>query len=134
MRRAGASPSALACPAEPDRRGCGGPPSARGATVSISNRLAHPLDPLAPEEIEAAAAIVRERCEPGAALRFVSIDLCEPPKAGVLSGADDLPRKARVVLHLRDERAVVQAVVSLTDAAVESWRRREDAQSPPTVR
>jgi primary-amine oxidase len=102
--------------------------------MSVSPRLAHPLDPLAPEEIEAAAAVVREHCEPGAALRFVSIDLCEPPKADVLRGADDLPRKARVVLHLRDERAVVQAVVSLTDGAVETWRRREDAQSPLTVR
>src|SRR5262249_13389982 len=98
--------------------------------MSVSPRLAHPLDPLAAEEIEAAAAVVRGHCDPGAALRFVSIDLCEPPKAGVLGGAEDLPRKARVVVHLRDERVVVQAVVSLTDGAVESWRPRADAQSP----
>jgi primary-amine oxidase len=102
--------------------------------MSITNRVAHPLDPLAPEEIEAAAQIVRDHCEPGAALRFVSIDLREPAKADVLGGAEDVPRRASVVLHLRDERVVVQAVVSLTDGAVESWRRREDAQSPLTVR
>src|SRR3954447_2091924 len=104
--------------------------------MSISNQVAHPLDPLAPEEIEAAAAIVREHCEPGDALRFVAIDLREPPKADVLGfdGSEDLPRRANVVVHLRDERTVVQAVVSLTDGAVESWRPRQAAQSPLTVR
>src|SRR4051794_30195350 len=103
--------------------------------MSISNQVAHPLDPLAPEEIEAAAELVRAHCEPGAALRFVSIDLREPPKAEVLAydGSTELPREANVVLHLRDARTVVQAIVSLTAGAVTSWRERQDSQTPLTV-
>jgi primary-amine oxidase len=100
--------------------------------VTLRTGIAHPLDPLGAEEIEAAAELARRECPPGAALRFVSIDLREPPKAEVLAGeASD--RQASVVLHLRDERAVVQAVVSLTRGEIVSWRRREDAQAPLTV-
>jgi primary-amine oxidase len=103
--------------------------------VSLQTRVTHPLDPLTAEEVGAVAEIARRECPPEAALRFVSIDLCEPPKAEVLAWAegDVHERRAMVVLHLRDERAVVQALVSVTHGSVVSWRRREDAQAPLTV-
>jgi primary-amine oxidase len=103
--------------------------------MTVETRVEHPLDPLTPQEIEAAASIVGSDPRAGAALRFVSIDLREPPKADVIrwTHGDPLDRRATVVAHLREERTVVRAEVALGDGAVVAWAPRTDAQAPLTV-
>jgi primary-amine oxidase len=95
----------------------------------------YPLEPLCAEEITAASTILtRERCL-SAAVRFVSIELHEPPKHTVLALAEGqrVDREAFVVLRDRDRRTTVEAVVSLTRAQVLSWREVPGVQ-PPFVR
>jgi primary-amine oxidase len=81
----------------------------------------HPLEPLSAEDIAATAAIVVRDHGPADALRFVSIELHEPAKRGVLDGETDLPREAFVVVRDANRRCTVEAVVSLTEDTVRSW-------------
>jgi primary-amine oxidase len=87
----------------------------------------HPLEPLGPEEISAASAILKAEKNLGPTARFVFISLHEPPKAAVQAG-ESVPREAFVVLYERSERATYEAVVSLTDRSVVSWQHVEGVQ------
>src|SRR5690348_7196902 len=93
----------------------------------------HPLDPLGPEEIRQAAAILRREQGVDARWRFASIELREPSK-DVVRGWDTGPpahpceRRARVVCWNRDDGKAYKALVSLTDDAVESWALQADGQ------
>lgn len=89
----------------------------------------HPLDPLAAEEIEQAVAILRSQHGLGDRTRFESVVLKEPAKESLLSlnggGSilDSVPREALIVLLDNDTAATYEAVVSLTDKEVGSWRQ-----------
>jgi primary-amine oxidase len=87
----------------------------------------HPLEPLGPEEVSAASAILKAEKHLGPTARFVFISLHEPPKAAVQRG-ERVPREAFVVVYERSERATYEAVVSLTDRSVVSWTHREGVQ------
>jgi primary-amine oxidase len=91
----------------------------------------HPLEPLAPEEVAAASAILKAEKGLGPTARFVFIALHEPPKAAVQAG-ESVPREAFVMLYERSERKTYEAVVSLSDEAVVSWRHVEGVQPPVT--
>jgi primary-amine oxidase len=98
----------------------------------------HPLDPLGPEEIRQAAAILRRDHGVGERWRFASIELREPSKDAVRAwDADpaDRPgdRAARVVCWNRDDGKAYKALVSLTDDAVLSWTHEPDGQPNMTV-
>src|SRR2546430_8539800 len=84
----------------------------------------HPLDPLSAEEIEAASALLRRERRLADTARFVFITLHEPDKATVLGFApgDAIARRAFVIIRERAERLTYEAVVSITDDRVESWR------------
>jgi primary-amine oxidase len=84
----------------------------------------HPLDPLSPEEIEAAGGILRAQRGLADTARFVYVTLAEPAKATVLEFAPGhaIERRAFVVLRERAERKTYEAVVSLTGGSVVSWR------------
>ena len=84
----------------------------------------HPLDPLAPEEIEEAVRILRSQRQLSAGTRFESVALKEPPKDSVLrfDGGNSVPREAMIVLLDNDTEATYEVNVSLTDKAVTSWR------------
>jgi primary-amine oxidase len=101
---------------------------------------AHPLDPLTASEVAAVAAAVRasdafrgqsERC------RFITVALQEPAKDAVLAweagGGARPPREAEVVLLDRGRAETVEAVVSLGDGSVISWRTRTDVQPMAVV-
>ena len=60
-----------------------------------------------------------------------SSTLHEPPKEAVQAG-EPVPREAFIVLNERSERRTYEAVVSLTDEEVVSWRHIEGVQSPIT--
>lgn len=100
---------------------------------AAASAVAHPLDPLAPEEMAQAAARCRDRHR-SAQLRFVSIALREPPKADVaahVAGAAFM-RRAFVVAIDRADGVVYEGVVDLTGDRVESWTAMPGAQPHPT--
>jgi primary-amine oxidase len=81
--------------------------------------MAHPLDPLAPAEIERAVAAVRA-ARPGR-LRFVTVSLREPAKDDLLAWPGrPLVRRAEVVALEPDQERAFEAVVDLVADALES--------------
>lgn len=94
----------------------------------------HPLEPLSAGEIEAAAGIVKSDPRLGGSAQFVYITLSEPAKAEVRAypGGTAADRQALVVLRDRAERAVHEAVVSLSRREVLSWREIPGVQAPLT--
>ena len=99
----------------------------RSVTIPVAK---HPLDPLAPEEIEEAVRILRSQRELGERVLFETVVLKEPPKDSVLNfnGSDSIRREAMIVLLDRDMEATYEAVVSLTDQEVTSWTHIPDVQ------
>ena len=84
----------------------------------------HPLDPLTPQEIEEAVSILRSERELADATRFESVMLKEPAKDSVLGfgGGNSVPREALIGLLDNGTEATYEAVVSLTDKKVTSWK------------
>ena len=86
----------------------------------------HPLDPLSAEEIAQATRLLRTERRLGDRVRFVSVDLLEPPKAGPGSPDPVEPavgeRAAFVVLLDVADGQTYEAVVSLSAGTVRSWR------------
>jgi len=101
--------------------------------ITIGSGTAHPLESLSAEEIGAAAAVLRAEKGLGDTARFVFVELQEPDKAAVLAwqpGDQPLPREAHIVLYERSERTTYEAVVSLSDRSVRSYRAVPGVQAP----
>jgi primary-amine oxidase len=96
---------------------------------------AHPLDPLSPEEIAAASAILREEKGLAETARFVYIEAQEPEKSVVtgFSPGQEWDRCAALMLRERAERRTYEAVVSLSRGEVLSWREVPGVQPPITL-
>jgi primary-amine oxidase len=93
----------------------------------------HPLEPLSGAEVGTAAEVLRAAKGLAESARFVFVTLHEPPKAAVFAwspGDEPLQREAHVVLYERSERTTYEAVVSLRDRAVVSFRAVEGVQPP----
>jgi primary-amine oxidase len=94
--------------------------------------VGHPLDPLSPDEIRAAVAVLRRERGLGDRWRFATIELREPHKAA-LRGDPPPPREAVALLWNRDDGQAYKAVVSLTDAGVAAWEHRPGEQPNMTI-
>ena len=101
----------------------------------MTNAARHPLDPLSAEEIRQAVKIIKEGGRSTPAMRFVSIGLHEPAKNVVEAFQPGQPivREAFVVALEPGEHLTYEGVVSLTDAAVVSWRPVPGARAPVTA-
>jgi primary-amine oxidase len=101
----------------------------------MTNAARHPLDPLSAEEIRQAVKIIKEGGRSTPAMRFVSIGLHEPAKNVVEAFQPGQPivREAFVVALEPGEHLTHEGVVSLTDAAVVSWRPVPGARAPVTA-
>src|SRR6266568_714984 len=88
--------------------------------------LAHPLEPLTPEEIQLASAIVLEEQSLSERVRFVSVTLYEPPKQEVLAfkTGDAVVRRAFIILLDKNTEtsATYEAIVNLSAKQVDSWK------------
>jgi primary-amine oxidase len=89
----------------------------------------HPLDPLSPQEIRAAVALLRSEHEFPHQVRFVEVSLVEPEKQALLA-ADNVEREVRVVLLDPATDALYEASVSLTRQAVTGRRLIPEAKPP----
>ncbi len=95
--------------------------------------IRHPLEPLSAEEVKRAVHIFRDAGKVSPSTRFVSIALHEPPKATVhaFPGGEPIARQAFAVLFDNAENACYEAVVSLDEGAIASWRHVPGVQ--PTM-
>lgn len=95
----------------------------------------HPLEPLAPEEITAAASILKQHPEYSAGFRFVCIELKEPAKESVWafeeSGAG-WQREAFLLIRDRVGQKTYEAVVDLTASELVSLTAVAGSQPPMT--
>jgi primary-amine oxidase len=94
----------------------------------MTNSSPHPLSPLRGEEIEAARQIIFDSGQvaiPVENVRFAYVGLSDPPKSLVhaYDAGDDvaLERRVRFILVMGPEAETVEATVSLTTGAVDSW-------------
>ncbi|MEM9008457.1 MAG: tyramine oxidase, partial [Cyanobacteria bacterium P01_F01_bin.86] len=85
--------------------------------------IEHPLEPLTPDEITAAVAIVRQEKSLEASFRFATVTLNEPVKETVLSfkPGDAIDREAFLILLDNATAKTYEAVVSLNSGQVKSW-------------
>ena len=90
----------------------------------------HPLEPLSKAEVE--AVVVTVKADPGITdtTRFVTVVLREPDKDRVLDyvPGSAVEREALVILLDNASGQCVEALVSLTQSAVTSWRTLEGVQ------
>jgi Cu2+-containing amine oxidase len=113
-------------------------PAPAAAAAAATAAAPHPLDPLTPGEVAAAAAACRARAAGGGALpgrggapgrlRFNTVTLQEPPKAALLAfragRGPAPPRTAFCILQAPPAFGVVEALVALAPgggAEVVSW-------------
>ena len=98
------------------------------AGALTSARVRHPLDPLTAEEIQRAIALLRVEHHLGDKVRFETVVLNEPPKQAVLAfkESDPIPRDAFIVVLDNTDGATYEAIVSLTQGIVVSWRHVPD--------
>lgn len=92
--------------------------------------LTHPLEPLTPDEIRAAVAIIRTQRNVGDTFRFETVTLKEPPKSLVLNykPGDAVEREAFLRLLDNATGAAYEAVVSLTQQLVTTWQNIRGVQ------
>ena len=84
----------------------------------------HPLDPLTAAEMAEATAILRAQRQLGARVRFETVVLYEPDKDAVLNfrPGESVKRSAFLVVLDNDAEATHEAVVSLDEKRVVSWK------------
>lgn len=94
--------------------------------------IAHPLEPLTPEEIAAAVAILRQEKSLGATTRFATVTLNEPAKEIVLGfrPGDAIVREAFAIILDNATAQTYEAVVSLTQGKVTAWKHIPGVQPP----
>ncbi len=92
----------------------------------------HPLEPLTPDEIDAAVAILRAGPAGSPQMRFVMGKLLEPAPEAVFSyqPGDSVPRSAFfVLLDKTDGKGdTYEAIVNLSEGRLQSWTRKEGVQ------
>lgn len=92
----------------------------------------HPLEPLTAAEISAATRVLSAAQGFSPSVRFVYVELAEPPKAEVLAWTPGTrwDRQAAALLRDRASRSTYEAIVSLSRATVVSFRQVVGLQPP----
>ncbi len=93
----------------------------------------HPLDPLTPEEIEAAYEVLTDERDVGEASLCIKIELAEPEKEALQDyedGGDRPDRRALLVIRNSSDGKTIEAVVSLEEESVVSL---EEVDGQPSI-
>ncbi len=92
----------------------------------------HPLDPLSVAEMQQAVTLLRSRQKLSDKVRFMSAALREPTKDEVLANeaGATLVREAHFILLNNTDQQTYEAIVSLTDKRVISWKHMPGVQPP----
>ena len=99
-------------------------PAQKAPGTATHTPVSHPLDPLTSDEIVQTSTILKAQRQLGARVRFETIVLKEPDKKSVLGfqPGDPIDREAFVVILDNDDGATYEAVVSLSQGQVTSWK------------
>jgi primary-amine oxidase len=102
------------------------------APSAATEQVDHPLDPLTPAEIRAAAAIARRELRLPDTARFAAIRLLEPPKAVVrrYEPGTGIGRRAWIAVMDGPAGTLHDGVVDLDASTVEQWTERPGLQGP----
>ncbi len=105
------------------------------ATSPPGTGLHHPLEPLTAEEITTVVRILREGKQLGKTVRFVSVVLKEPKNEYVrtFSSNGELSREAIIVLFDNGTNKCFEAVVSLKEERITSWKHIPGVQPTMTA-
>jgi primary-amine oxidase len=92
--------------------------------------LTHPLEPLSPEEVRQAVTLAKELRSLSATTRFMGVTLHEPPKDCILcfKAGDPIDRQAEMVLMDNTTGEVMEAIISITQQSIVSWKVVEGVQ------
>lgn len=90
----------------------------------------HPLDPLTAEEIAEATRILHASGRITSRVRLMAYSLLEPAKDVVLAFqlGQPVPREVFAIMRDHERRLTIEAVVSLAEKTILSWRERTDVQ------
>jgi primary-amine oxidase len=97
--------------------------------------LGHPLDPLTVAEVTIATQAVQKQVVlADNEIRFKLVDLAEPPKDVTLQylhhNGPAPQRRARVYYHTKTSKALLIAIINLSDKRVEKLYDAPDSQGP----
>ena len=103
--------------------------------TNIRVGASHPLDPLSPDEIVEAVAILKSDRGLGSETRFETVALNEPPKDAVLSykAGDPFDREAFFIVFDNRTSETHEAIVSLTSGRIVSWKHIPGVQPRITL-
>jgi primary-amine oxidase len=92
----------------------------------------HPLDPLTAEEITSTVNILRTQYPLSGRTRFATVVLHEPPKSVALNfkRGDAIQREAFAILLDNATATTYEAIVSLSEGTVISWKKIDGVQPP----
>ena len=99
-------------------------------SAGVKSTVTNALDPLSADEIARAVAIVRAEKGMDGDARFGSITLVEPDKRK--NGNRNGGRRAELIIYDRTSACTYEAIVSVTDGALERWTPRPGVQSALT--
>jgi primary-amine oxidase len=104
-------------------------------STSACTGLHHPLEPLTADELRTTVNILHEGKQLGKTIRFVSIVLKEPSKKYVkgFHQNGELRREAFVVLFDNGTNKCFEAVVSLNEKRITSWKHIPGVQPTMTA-
>jgi len=99
-------------------------------TASPQPVVRHPLDPLSEEEINQTTRILTASGRITPRMRIMAYSPHEPPKSDVLAFRSGQPVQRAVFVVIRDHERhlTIEAIVSLADETIPSWRERHDVQ------
>jgi primary-amine oxidase len=93
----------------------------------------HALEPLSAAEVQASIAVLKSEGKVTPTTRFVSVALKEPAKALVHAGRHDGPREAFAVLFDNATNSCFEAVISLAEKRLRSWKHVPGVQPTMTI-
>jgi primary-amine oxidase len=98
--------------------------------IFAQTTIQHPLEPLTAAEVAAAVAIARTSQSLGNSFRFPCVTLHEPPKSVVLGfkAGDRILREAFLILLDNATGNTYEAVISLTEKSIVSWKHIPNVQ------
>lgn len=93
-------------------------------TRNVILAVKHPLEPLTPDEVQKAVAILKKEKNLNDYVRFVNVILKEPSKETVLNftAGDPIQREAYIELLDNKEEKTYEAIVSITNEKVISFK------------
>src|SRR5437588_5234472 len=101
----------------------------------MTDSITHPLEPLTPQEVRLAVALLKEQGKVTPSTRFVSVSLREPAKEFVhrFTGQAPIRREAFAVLFDNGTNSCYEATLSLTDRKLLSWHHIAGVQPTMTM-